>query len=389
MTAGVVIVGTGVAGAGAALALRKEGYRGGITVVGREPLLPYRRPVLSKEILTAAMPIEKALIKPDAHWAEQDVTLRTGVTVDGGDPAAHTVALSDGTTLEYDTLLLTTGSRSRHLPDLPPGDRVAYLRDHEDAVALRDRLAGSDAVTILGSGLIGSEIASAAEALGVQATIVEAAALPLARVVPPVLGERLAKLQRDHGVDLLLGRAPDDVVVDTDGVTVTVGDRSLRSDLLVVAVGTVPDTVLAEKLGAATDNGIVVDDRFRTDLPDVYAAGDAASLPHPLFGGQYRAENWTAAQDQGGAAAKAILGGLPAPTVPWGWSKQFGVLVQFAGWPSSDCEIDIAGSVDEGKFVARCMRGGELVGAVALDDARGLTAARQELGARVVPAPQS
>ncbi|GAA4389089.1 NAD(P)/FAD-dependent oxidoreductase [Tsukamurella soli] len=385
MTAGVVIVGTGVAGAGAALALRAQGYDGGVTVIGREPHLPYRRPALSKEMLTAGLPIEKAFLRSDAVWTEKDVVLRTSVTVDGGDTGARVLDLSDGSTLAYESLLLATGSSSRHLPGLAPGDRVAYLRDHDDAVALRERLTGAKAVTVIGSGLIGSEIASAAEKLGVATTIVEAAPLPLARVVPPVIGERLARLQRDHGVELLLGHAPDAVTPDADGVTVAVGGREIRSDLLVVAVGTVPDTALAERLGAQVDNGIVVDSRFRTSVPGVFAAGDAASLPHPLLDGHYRAENWNAAQDQGTAAAKAILGDSPAASVPWGWSNQFGVLIQFAGWPSADCDIEVEGSIDDGKFVARCSRGGELVGAVAMDSPRELTAARGLLTARLVP----
>ncbi|ADG79345.1 FAD-dependent pyridine nucleotide-disulfide oxidoreductase OS=Tsukamurella paurometabola (strain ATCC 8368 / DSM / CCUG 35730 / CIP 100753 / JCM 10117 /KCTC 9821 / NBRC 16120 / NCIMB 702349 / NCTC 13040) OX=521096 GN=Tpau_2747 PE=4 SV=1 [Tsukamurella paurometabola] len=390
MSDGVVIVGTGVAGATAALALRSGGYDGAITLVGREPHLPYRRPTLSKDVLLAGMEVEKALLKPAAHWDEAGISIRTSVSATGGDTAAHTLELSDGSTLGYRSLVLATGGTPRHLAGLEPGPRVKYLREFADALALRDELGRAGSVIVLGAGLIGSEVASAAAKLGVKVTVVEPAPLPLARVVPPAVGERLGALQRGAGVELLLGVRPGEIGIDPEQVAVSLPGRGvLVADLLVVAVGSSADTGLAERLALRVDDGIVVDERYRSSAEDVYAIGDCARVPNPIEGGTYRAENWSAAQDQGTALAQVLLGGNPAPTVPWGWSNQFGAVLQFAGWPAADDALEVDGTVEPvegGTFVARCSRDGSLVGAVAMGRPKELRAVRGELAEMITAA---
>lgn len=389
-TDGVVIVGTGVAGATAALALRSGGYDGAVTLLGREPHLPYRRPTLSKDVLLTGMPVEKALIKPAAHWDDIGVGVRTGVTVTSGDTGTRTLELSDGAEVAYGSLVLATGGAARRLPGLPPSPRVRYLRDFADATALRDELGRAGSVVVLGAGLIGSEVASAAASLGARVTVVEPAPLPLIRVVPPSIGERLAGLQRSAGVELLLGVRPGEITVDPDQVSVGLpGGAALVADLLVVAVGSSPDTGLAERLALRVDDGILVDERYRTSADGVYAIGDCARLPHPLEGGTYRAENWSAAQDQGTALAQVLLGGTPAPTVPWGWSNQFGAVLQFAGWPAAEDELEVDGPMDAASndpFFARCHRAGSLAGAVAMGRPKELRAVRGELSERIAAA---
>ncbi|TWS25967.1 FAD-dependent oxidoreductase [Tsukamurella sputi] len=387
MTNGVVIVGTGVAGATAALALRTGGFDGDVTLIGRDPHLPYRRPTLSKDVLLKGTPVEKALLKPAAHWDDIGVTVRTGVTVTGGETATRTVELSDGASLTYGSLVLATGGIARELPGLPPAPRVKYLRDFADATGLRDELGRAGSVIVLGAGLIGSEVASAAAELGATVTVVEPAPLPLVRVVPPSIGRRLAGLQRDAGVDLLLGVRPGQITVEPDQVSVAVpGGGALVADLVVVAVGSSPDTGLAERLALRVDDGILVDEQYRTSAEGVHAVGDCARVPHPLEGGTYRAENWSAAQDQGAAVAQVLLGGTPAPTVPWGWSNQFGAVLQFAGWPAADDELEVDGAMDAASsdpFFARCHRDGSLTGAVAMGRPKELRAVRGELSERI------
>ncbi|CAM3762855.1 NAD(P)/FAD-dependent oxidoreductase [Tsukamurella ocularis] len=389
-TDSVVIVGTGVAGATAALALRTGGFDGAVTLVGRDQHLPYRRPTLSKDVLLTGMPVEKALLKPATHWEDIGVAVRTGVAVTGGDTAARTLDLSDGAALTYGSLVLATGGAARELPGLPPAPRVRYLRDFADATALRDELGRAGSVIVLGAGLIGSEVASAAAKLGATVTVVEPAALPLARVVPPSIGERLAGLQRDAGVDLLLGVRPGAITVDPDQVSVALpGGAALVADLLVVAVGSSADTGLAERLALRVDDGILVDEQYRTSAEGVYAVGDCARVPNPLDGGTYRAENWSAAQDQGTAVAQVLLGGAPAPTVPWGWSNQFGAVLQFAGWPAADDELEVDGAMDTANgepFFARCRRDGALAGAVAMGRPKELRAVRGELSEQIAAA---
>ncbi|SDR08873.1 Reductase C-terminal [Tsukamurella pulmonis] len=389
-TDGVVIVGTGVAGATAALALRTGGFDGDVTLVGRDPHLPYRRPTLSKDVLLTGMPVEKALLKPATHWEDVGVAVRTGATVTGGDTAARTLELSDGAVLTYGSLVLATGAAARELPGLPPAPRVRYLRDFGDAIALRDDLRRSGRVIVLGAGLIGSEVASAAAKLGAAVTVVEPAPLPLVRVVPPSIGRRLAGLQRDAGVELLLGVRPGEITVEPDQVSVAVpGGGALVADLLVVAIGSSPDTGLAERLALRVDDGILVDEQYRTSAEGVYAVGDCARVPHPLDGGTYRAENWSAAQDQGTAVAQVLLGGSPAPTVPWGWSNQFGAVLQFAGWPAAEDELEVDGPMDAASgdpFFARCHRDGALAGAVAMGRPKELRAVRGELSEQIAAA---
>ncbi|MET9329288.1 FAD-dependent oxidoreductase [Tsukamurella sp. NPDC003166] len=389
-TDSVVIVGTGVAGATAALALRTGGYDGDVTLIGRDPHLPYRRPTLSKDVLLAGMPVEKALIKPAEHWSDIGVTVRTGVTVTGGETGPRTLELSDGSALTYGSLVLATGGAARHLPGLPPGPRVRYLRDFADAVGLRDELGRAGSVIVLGAGLIGSEVASAAAKLGASVAVIEPAPLPLVRVVPPSIGERLAALQRDAGIDLLLGVRPGEITVETDQVAVALPHgAALVADVLVVAVGSAADTGLAERLALRVDDGILVDERYRTSADGVYAIGDCARVPHPLEGGTYRAENWSAAQDQGTAVAQVLLGESPAPTVPWGWSAQFGAVLQFAGWPAAEDALEVDGSMDTSSsdaFFARCNRGGSFVGAIAMGRPKELRAARGELAEQIAAA---
>ncbi len=389
-TDGVVIVGTGVAGATAALALRTGGYDGNVTLLGRDPHLPYRRPTLSKDVLLTGMPVEKALLKPATHWEDLGVEVHTGTAVTGGDTGARTLELSDGAVLTYDSLVLATGGTARELSGVPPAPRVRYLRDFADAVALRDELGRAGSVVVLGAGLIGSEVASAAAKLGAKVTVVEPAPLPLARVVPPSIGRRLAALQRDAGIDLLLGVRPGEVTVDTDQVSVSLeGGAALVADLLVVAVGSTANTGLAERLALRVDDGILVDEQYRTSAEGVYAVGDCARVPNPLDGGTYRAENWSAAQDQGTAVAQVLLGGAPAPTVPWGWSNQFGAVLQFAGWPAAEDDLEVDGVMDAASgdpFFARCNRGGSLAGAVAMGRPKDLRAVRGELSEQIAAA---
>lgn len=386
MTEPVVIVGAGIAGATTALALRTGGFVGPVTVVGAEPRLPYRRPVVSKDVLLGTIEFEKALVKPESRWREADIDIRTGVTVTGGDIDERTVVLSDGTRLDYGSLVLATGARARTLPGVALGPRIVALRDYADAEGLRAALGGAGSLIVVGAGLIGAEVASAARTLGKDVTVLEAQSGPLSRVVPADVSDHLARVQRDAGIDLRVNVRPVAIRAAAEEVSVDLDDGArLHADLIVIAVGSIPDTALAQALALRVDDGILVDERYRTSAPDVYAVGDCARLPQPLDGGAYRAENWSAAQDQGTALAQVLLGGSPMPTVPWGWSNQFGAVVQFAGWPMAGDDLEVDGSMRSAQsaFLARCTRSGALSAAVGVGRPREIRAVRTELAGRI------
>jgi 3-phenylpropionate/trans-cinnamate dioxygenase ferredoxin reductase subunit len=306
---GMVIVGAGECGTRAAFALREAGWTGPVTLVGAEPTLPYERPPLSKTWTL------RPICDDDALRAA-GITLLTGVSVVDLDPAAHRVTLSDGRSLGYRALLLATGARARRLPFAG----VHLLRTHADATALRDRLEPGTRVGVVGGGFIGLELAAAARALGCAVTVVEAAPRVLGRAVPAPVAAVLADRHRAAGVDLRCG------------VGVTAADLT-RFDVVVAGVGAEPETGLAAAAGIAlsADGGIAVDARFATSAPDVYAAGDCCSYPHPLYG-RIRLESWRAAQEHGTAAAGAMLGGgATYANVPWFWSDQYELGLQVVG----------------------------------------------------------
>ncbi|WP_181784654.1 NAD(P)/FAD-dependent oxidoreductase, partial [Pseudonocardia pini] len=322
---GMVIVGAGECGTRAAFALREHGYAGRITLVGTEPTLPYERPPLSK---TWAL---KAIC--DAEMLrDSDITLLSGVTATGVDTAARLLELSDGLPLEYSALLLATGARARPLPF--GGAPVHLLRTHADAVALRERLVAGTRVGVIGGGFIGLELAGAASGLGCAVTVVELGPRIMGRAVPEPVAAAAAERHSAAGVDVRCGTGVTGLAQTAAGTVISLADGgSVEVDVVVAGVGSVPETALAEAAGLAVANGIVVDELFRTSAPDVFAAGDCCSYPHPLYDGlPLRLESWRAAQEHGTAAARAMLGqGEPWTGVPWFWSDQHDLSLQVAG----------------------------------------------------------
>ncbi|HEY3478947.1 MAG TPA: FAD-dependent oxidoreductase, partial [Streptomyces sp.] len=266
----IVIVGTGVAGATAALTLRAEGYDGDLVMIGDEPELPYRRPPLSKEVLTGAQSPARTLLRPAGSWAERGIEVRTGTEVTALDPARRTVTLDDGTRLPYHRLLLATGGRARGLPGTRGLPGVHQLRTLADARRLRAALTGGGPVLVVGGGLIGLEVAAAARGAGCEVTVAETAARPLRRVLPPRIADAVTALHRSRGVDVRTGvrlvrfAAAGDTVVARD-------DRgaALVARTVLVAVGMAPRSALAERAGLAVDDGIVVDAYCATSAPGV------------------------------------------------------------------------------------------------------------------------
>jgi len=380
MTHRTVIVGAGIAGVSAAAAMRRSGYDGDIDLLGAEPELPYRRPPVSKEIVRGEKTPDEIRIKKPEWYEQQSVNLRTGVTAASIDVDAHVVRLDDGDEVGYDQLLLTTGGRARN-PWSASGIRT--LRSLADAPGLQSELAPGHHLIVVGAGLIGSEIAASARTTGCDVTLLETAALPLPRLLPPELGELYVDLHKSEGTDLHTGVEVASIE-DEDGRTVVRASdgRTWSAPVVVVAVGMQPNVELAEAAGIEVANGIVVDAFGRTSAPDVFAAGDVANQPNGVLGGRHRVEHWQGAQNHGSAIGKVMAGAEePFVEVPWCWSDQYGHNLQVTGWPETSHELVVHGSLDERDFIAYLLDDGVVRGAVGIGRPRDIRAAEKWIAA--------
>jgi 3-phenylpropionate/trans-cinnamate dioxygenase ferredoxin reductase component len=367
---GIVVIGGGVASAAAVAELRSGGFDGNITLVSAEEVVPYERPPLSKEFLlgrSGSVPVK------DPGWYQQhSVGLRLGVRATRLDLAAGTVILSDGSVLPYDQLLLATGVRPRVLPGID-GDGVCYLRTVKDATELRDRMDAAGHVVVLGGGFIGCEVAAAAIGLGKRATILEALPTLLHRALGPDLGEVVAGIHRDAGVDVRTGQLVTGVTpCPGGGVTIATSDgtsdRTVDADVLVVGVGTVPNQELAEQAGLPVDGGILVDEHFATAAPGVWAVGDVAAQRLPRYGRRVRVEHHDTAVRHGRAAARNMLGQRePFADVHWFWSDQFEHTISSAGLADSSAPLIIRGSFEQRSFSAFTLDGDRLRAVISLN----------------------
>lgn len=332
---GMVIVGAGECGARAAQALREAGWSGPITLIGEETLPPYERPPLSKVVMVTEGAPKPAHPLTAESAAQKDIVLLLGARVAEIDRSGHTVLLDDGRRIAYSKLLLATGAQPRRLTvEGADSDHVLYLRNLAEALALRDRLQPGARLCVIGGGFIGLEIAASAIARGCQVTVVEAAPRILMRGVPAPLAALIAKRHEQAGVQFHIGTGIVRIV-DADGArrVVLADGTEIPCDAIVAGIGAVPEVSLAERAGLAIANGIRVDEHLRTSDPDIFAAGDCCSAPHPLYGGRrIRLEAWRNAHDQGNLAARNMLGAEAAhEAVPWFWSDQYELTLHIAG----------------------------------------------------------
>ncbi len=331
----MVIIGGGKAGARAAVALRENGHEGPITLITGEIHAPYDRPPLSKAVITDADHPHPPFLTDEATLKSINVELIAGTVAQSIDRAGHAVHLADGRTVQYDKLLVATGAVPRRI-NLPGSDsaRVRYLRTYEDAMALRTQIHDGGHVIIIGGGFIGLEVASSARKLGASVTLIEGLPRVLSRGVPEEVAQVVTRRHETEGVDIRCSTGITGFEDRGDKVEVVLSDgKAVVGDLVLIGIGAVPVTALAEKSGLLIENGIAVDDRLRTSDPDIYAAGDCVSFPLTVYGGRrVRLESWRSAQDQGALAAANMLGkGEQLATVPWFWSDQYDLTLQIAG----------------------------------------------------------
>lgn len=368
----VLVVGASLAGFRAVQMLRREGFDGSITVVGDEPHRPYDRPPLSKGVLAGATATDAIALERGGD--DLAIEWRLGEPAVAFDATTRTVTLAGGDEIAADGVILACGARPRTLPGAEELAGVHVLRTLDQATALRTDLErGPGRLVVVGAGFIGAEVAATARGLGLEATIVEALDLPLARALPPVIGELCADIHRDHGVDLRLGTGVGGLEADEGRVTgVRLADGELvAADVVVVGIGVTPNTAWLEGSGLTLDNGVVCD-ATTLAAPGVVAAGDVARWPNQLFGETMRVEHWDNAVAMGQHAARRLLAGdgpgEPFAPVPYFWSDQYDRKLQLVGRVAPDDLVEVVeGSIEDRRFVAIIGRGDRLVGAFGMN----------------------
>lgn len=374
----LVIVGASLAGLRAAQAARAAGFDGELVVVGDEAHLPYTRPPLSKELLAGAQTPEDCAFPSQAVEAEW----RLGVAASGLDRARRVVRLADGDEVPYDRVIVATGCRARQWPG---AEGVHTLRSLDDALALKRALEERPRVAIVGGGFIGCEVAATARKQGLEVTVIDIAPYPMVPLGPE-LGARCADMHREHGVDLRLGAG----VRTLRGTRLELTDGTrIDADLVVMALGAVPNSEWLDGSGLELDPGLACDATLtaRGD-ENVLGAGDVISWPHALADGeQVHVEHWTTAAEHGQLAGRNAL--LPVSEraahelPPYFWSDQYDVKIQAVGFPARADRLEILESTPAGdRFVAAGARDGRLVGVVAFNAAKRLGWYRRQLPAR-------
>jgi anthranilate 1,2-dioxygenase ferredoxin reductase subunit len=381
----ICIIGASLAGDTAAATLRQEGYAEPITIFGDEPEPPYDRPPLSKEALTADYPESRFFLRSESWYAEQGIELRLGQAVTAIDPAAHKIHLG-GRVEAYGKLLITTGARARTLP-VPEASRIPVLvvRTLADARGLRAALQPGARIAIIGAGVIGMEVAASAAQRGCKVAVCDFADRVMSRVLPPDLSAYMAALHKSHGVDLFLSAGM--VSLTPSGIH-TAAHGAFEADAVIVGIGIVPNTELAQAAGLTCRDGIVVDAYCRTSDADIFAAGDCTRYPAPFGAGDLRSENWKHAQNQAVTAARNMLGKAEPYTASSSmWSDQFDVKLQTVGVIATSGGV-LRGEAGSAKFMLIYRdAAGVVTGALGINQAKDMRFAQMLVDKRRVVDP--
>ena len=385
------IVGAGLAGHSAATTLREAGFDGEIVLIGDEAARPYERPPLSKQFLQGKKLLDELFFHSLEQYAEHGIELRLGRHATALDVARQQLTLDDGEIVAYDKLLLTTGASPIRLRqpgfDLPG---VHYLRTLTDAAELGEQLRQSGRhVVVIGAGFIGSEVAASARMLGNEVTLIDLLPLPMVTALGETLGELFAEVHRRQGVVLRMqsrvdelrgeGRVEEAILADGERIT---------CDLVVVGVGVRPNVELAKQAGIETDNGIVVNEFSETSAPNVYAAGDVAHWWHPGHGRRFRVEHYDNAGEHGAAAARSMLGlSEPFIPLPYFWSDQYDINLQYVGYPEAWDQLVLRGDLAEFAVTAFFLSHGQVCAAATINRPRELRSVRRLCEARAVIDP--
>jgi len=383
----IVVVGAGHAAGQIVVSLRQQKFAGQIILVGDEPYLPYQRPPLSKKFLAGEMPAERLYVKPTSFYDDPNIESRLNTRITAIDRDTKSLETEDGETIAYDKLVLSLGSRARTLPvegaDL---EHVHYLRSIADVEAIRAELDVGRRLVVIGAGYIGLEVAAVARKLGLDVTVLEMADRVMSRVVSPEISDFYQIEHTNQGVKLRLST---DVVAlhgkkRVKRVETGNGER-IPADFVIVGVGILPNTELAEQAGLDVDDGIVVDDRCQTSDPDIYAVGDCTSHPNTIYERRLRLESVHNAIEQAKTAANNLCGvDTRYSQVPWFWSDQYDLKLQIAGLSAGYDDVVIRGNPADRSFACLYLSGGHLIAVDAVNAPRDFVQSKSLIAARAV-----
>ena len=385
--AGVVIIGAGQAAAQTAASLRQERFEGPITILGEESELPYQRPPLSKDYLAGKIGVEKTLVRPAEFYSSKNIAVNLDTKVLEIDPEKKIVSTALSEKYAYDDLVIATGSRARELKIPGIGlDGIHYLRSLKDVNSIKNQMKTAKRLCIVGGGYIGLEVAAVARDLGIEVTILEMESRILKRVTTEAMSQFYHGLHSRRGVEIVC----DAQVKSFEGArsvsSVITEQKTFKSDLVIVGIGILPNSELAQGSGIDCENGILVDENCKTSEKNIYAIGDCTNHPNPILNRRLRLESVPNAMEQARVAANNIAGGNKKyTTIPWFWSDQYELKLQMLGF-SSDGETSVTrGEVSEEKFAVFYLTNQKIVAVDAVNSPKEFMLAKQLYGEKADP----
>lgn len=380
--AGMVIIGAGHAAGQAAASLRQEKYTGPITIIGDEAHLPYQRPPLSKAYLSGSQEVDRVYLRAEKFYQEKEIDLKLSTRATAIDPDAKAVELEDGSKIDYDKLLISTGSRPRLL-SIPGSDLggIHYLRTIDDVDGIRADMHEGANLVIVGGGYIGLEVAAVGIEQGLNVHVLEMEDRILQRVTTPTMSKYYDELHRGRGVQIHTNTGVTGFSGDAKVQKVMCGDTEFAADMVIVGIGIVPNIELAEAAGIICDNGIVVDDHCQTSNPDIYAAGDCTNHPNALLDRRLRLESVPNAMDQARTSASNMLGGDKSyAAIPWFWSDQYELKLQMVGFSADGNREVMRGDMASNQFAVFYLKDNTVVAADTVNSPKEFMLCKQLVG---------
>ena len=380
--AGMVIIGAGHAAGQAAASLRQEKYTGPITIIGDEAHLPYQRPPLSKAYLSGSQEVDRVYLRAEKFYQEKEIDLQLSTRATAIDPDAKAVELADGSKIDYDKLLISTGSRPRLL-NIPGSDLggIHYLRTIDDVDGIRADMHEGANLVIVGGGYIGLEVAAVGVEQGLNVHVLEMEDRILQRVTTPTMSKYYDQLHKGRGVQIHTNTGVTGFSGDAKVQKVMCGDTEFAADMVIVGIGIVPNIELAEAAGIICDNGIVVDDHCQTSNPDIYAAGDCTNHPNALLDRRLRLESVPNAMDQARTSASNMLGGDKSyAAIPWFWSDQYELKLQMVGFSADGNREVLRGDMASNQFAVFYLKDNTVVAADTVNSPKEFMLCKQLVG---------